>query len=128
MATPTHCGPPAQLIGGSAGVSALVAAQVAILIMRSNEIKDFFVRQTDCDYNPTWCACDLCEWWAMLAPLVSPVPIIFGLVLDSYAFFWCYSSVSVFSHIGGTFAGLITGLADELYLKAKSGHWLRHRF
>ena len=122
MATP-HCG---ALIGASAGVSALIAAQVAIFIMRSNEIKDFIKRQMDCDNYPTWR--DLCEWWAILAALVSPLAIVFGLANDSYDIYCCHSSVSIASHIGGFFAGLITGLAGELCLKAKSGQWLRLRF
>ena len=123
--TTSLCGPPGPLIGGSAGVSALVAAQVAILVMRSDQIfKDFFKKRAE--YGTFFQT--LCDWWAKWAPLVSPFPIVFGLVLDSYAFFWCYSSVSIFSHNGGTFTGLITGMAGELYLKAKSGHWLRRHF
>ena len=122
MATP-HC---AKLIGASAGVSALIAAQVAILIMRGNEIKDFIERQMDCDNYPTWR--DLCEWWAMLVALVSPLAIVFVLAMDSYGIYCCHSTVSIASHIGGTLAGLIMGLAGELCYKAKSGQWLCRRF
>ena len=124
MATP-QCG---ALIGASAGVSALIAAQVAILFTRINETKDFFERQTDCDYYPTCTWRDLCEWWAILAALVSPLAIVFGLAMDSYEVYCCHSTVSIASHIGGSLAGLITGLAGELCYKAKSGQWLYRRF
>lgn len=76
--------------------------------MRSHEIKDFFERQTR-DEGP---APSVWEWWAMIAPLVSPLLILLGFACDSYAVYCCHSSTSIASHIGGTVAGLFVGLTE----------------
>ena len=79
--------------------------------MRSNEIKDFFKRQLR-EFVLEW------EWYAMIAPLVSPLLILLGFACDSYDVYCCHSSTSIASHLGGAVAGFFLGLT-ELHCEGK---------
>ena len=78
---------------------------MTILVMRSNEIKDFFKRQLR-EFVLEW------EWYAMIAPLVSPLLILLGFACDSYDVYCCHGSTSIASHLGGAVAGFFLGLTE----------------